>query len=146
MQYERQVLIACPVSQVFSYMDDVAREPEWQPGIVEAHKDPPGDTTVGTRKRYVSEFMGKRMENTYVTTRFEPNVRVSYETTTGSVLQAKVQLRFEEVGEGTRVTMGVTGKATGVLRFVPKSVLEGVFQKELESSLSLLKKKLESGS
>lgn len=146
MQYERQVLIASPVSRVFSYMDDVAREREWQPGIVEAHKDPPGATALGTRKRYVSEFMGKRIENTYVTTRFDPNERVSYETTAGSVLQAKVQLHFEVVGEGTRVTMGVVGKATGVLRFVPKSVLEGVFQKELESSLGLLKKMLESGS
>jgi hypothetical protein len=39
--------------------------------------------------------------------------------------------------------MAVEGKATGPLRFVPESVLEGVFRKELESSLSLLKTRLE---
>ena len=145
MRYQHQVVIATPVSLVFAYMDDVTREREWQPGIIEAHKEPPGETGVGTRKRYVSEFMGRRIENTYVTTRFEPNRRVVYETTPDSVLQAEVELRFEQTGGGTKVTMAVRGKATGPLRFIPKSVLEGVFRKELESSLSLLKKQLEKG-
>jgi len=143
VQYEHQVVIATPVSLVFAYMDDVNREPEWQPGIIEAHKDPPGRTAIGTRKRYVSEFMGRRIENTYVTIHFEPNRRVAYETTSDSALHAKVELRFEQVGSGTKVTMAVNGKPTGPLRFVPESVLEGVFRKELESSLSLLKKQLE---
>jgi carbon monoxide dehydrogenase subunit G len=126
-------------------MDDVTREAEWQPGIREASKEPAGDTTVGTRKRYVSEFMGRRIENVYVTRRFVPNEHVSYETTSESVLRAKVDLRFEPVGSGTRVTMAVAGKVTGVLKFLPKSVLEGVFRKELESSLRLLKDRLEGG-
>ena len=143
MQYEHQVVIATPVSRVFAYMDDVAREQEWQPGIIEAHKTPPGQTVVGTEKRYVSEFMGRRIENTYSTTCFELNQRVVYETTPGSVLQAKVELRFKQVKSGAEVTMSVKGKPTGPLRFIPKSVLEGVFRKELESSLSLLKKQLE---
>jgi hypothetical protein len=126
-------------------MDDVSREPEWQPGIREATKEPPGPTSVGTRKRYVSEFLGRRIENVYVTKVFVPNEHVSYETTRDSVLRARVDLRFEVVGEGTSVTMAVDGKVSGALRLVPKSVLEGVFRKELETSLGLLKKRLEGG-
>ena len=144
MQFQHQVVINSPVSRVFSYMDDVSREREWQPAIVEADKDPPGETAVGTRKRYVSEFMGRRIENTYVTTLFEPNARVSYETTADSVLQAKVELLFEPAGAGTRVTMAFKGKPTGPLRFIPRSVLESVYQKEFKSTLSLLKQQLES--
>ena len=143
MQFQHQVVIESAVSRVFSYMDDVSREPEWQPAIVEAEKDPQGDTAVGTRKRYVSEFMGRRIENTYVTTVFEPNARVSYETTPDSVLRAKVDLRFEPSGAGTRVTMAFEGKPTGPLRFVPRSVLESVYQKEFKSTLLLLKQRLE---
>ena len=143
MQLKHQVFIESPVSRVFSYMDDVSREREWQPAIIEADKTPPGDTAVGTRKRYVSEFMGRRIENTYVTTVFEPNVGVSYETTPDSVLRAKVDLHFEPSGAGTRVTMAFEGKPTGPLRFIPKSVLESVYQKEFKSTLSLLKQRLE---
>jgi carbon monoxide dehydrogenase subunit G len=143
VQYEHQVVIARPVSRVFAYMDDVSREGEWQPSIIEAHKDPPGKTAIGTRKYYISEFMGRRIENTYVTTLFEPNERVSYETTPDSVLRAKVDLRFEPAGAGTRVTMAFRGKLTGPLRFIPQGILEGVYHKEMKSSLALLKQRLE---
>ena len=143
MEYEHQIVIARPVSTVFSYMDDVNREGEWQPGIIEAHKDPPGETAVGTRKRYVSEFMGRRIENSYVTTLFERDERIFYETTPGSVLQAKVELHFEPEGAGARVTMAFRGQLTGPLRFIPQGILEGAYRKEMKSILDLLKQRLE---
>ena len=144
MRFEHQIVIGRPVSVVFAYMDDVSREGEWQPGISEARKDPPGPTAVGTRKHYVSEFIGRKIENTYVTRVFEPNEHAVYETMPGSVLQARAELRWETVGSGTRVTMGFEGKVGGPLRFVPQRMLEGVYRKELESSLRLLKERLES--
>jgi carbon monoxide dehydrogenase subunit G len=143
VQYEHQVVIASPVSRVFAYMDDVSREREWQPAIIEAHKDPPGETAVGTRKRYVSQFMGRRIENSYVTTLFERDERIFYETTPGSVLQAKVELHFEPEGAGTRVTMAFRGELTGPLRFIPQGILEGAYRKEMKSTLDLLKQRLE---
>ena len=66
-----------------------------------------------------------------------------YESTPDSVLRARVELVFESAGTGTRVTMSVQAKPTGVLRFIPQSLLEGTARKELESSLVLLKKQLE---
>lgn len=143
MQYQHQVIIDRPVPTVFAYMDDTAQEPAWQPALLEARKDPPGPTGIGTRKHYVSEFMGRRIENTYLTTLFEVDRRVQYETTADSVLRARVDLRFEPAGGGTRVTMVVAGKPTGPLRFFPQAVLEGLFRKELERSLALLKRHLE---
>jgi hypothetical protein len=144
VRYQHSVLIDAPLPLVFAYMDDVSREHEWQPNIVEARKDPPGETGVGTRKSYVSEFMGKRIENTYVTVVFDPNRHVVYDTTPDSVLQARAELTFEEVGGSTRVTMAFEGKVSGPLRFVPKGVLEKLYQKELETTLGLLKTRLES--
>jgi carbon monoxide dehydrogenase subunit G len=145
MDYQHQVFIERPASAVFAYMDDVSREHEWQPNIQDARKDPPGETTVGTRKTYVSEFMGRRIENTYVTAVFEGDRRAVYETTPDSVLRARAELLWEPEAGGTRVTMKFRGKATGPLRFVPARVLEGVYKKELENTLGLLKKRLESG-
>jgi carbon monoxide dehydrogenase subunit G len=144
IKHQHQVLIQRSQEDVFRYMDDVSREHEWQPNIAEASKDPPGETVVGTRKRYVSLFMGKRIENTYVTKVFEPNRHVVYETTRDSVLQARAELRWEAEGGGTRVTMGFQGKVGGVLRFVPKSILDAAYKNELTSTLQLLKERLES--
>ena len=144
MRHQHQITIHRPISEVFQYMDDVTREREWQPNIVEAYKEPPGPTVVGTRKRYMSRFMGKRIENTYVTRVFEANRRVVYETTSDSVLQARVELLWEAVDSGTQVTMSLKGKVGGVLRFVPGRVLDATYRKELESTLALLKERLES--
>lgn len=143
MRYQYQIVIGRSVSEVFAYMDDVEREKDWQPGIKEAHKDPPGPTAVGTRKRYVSEFLGRSVRNTYVTSAFEPDKRVVYETTPDSAMKARVELTFQAEGSGTRVTMEVQSKPTGVLRFIPRALLEGTARKELERSFALLKKELE---
>jgi len=143
MKYRHQVVIDCPQAQVFAYMDDVEREKDWQPKIKEASKDPPGVTAVGTRKRYVSEFLGRPVRNTYVTRVFEPNDKVVYETTADSVMKARVEITFEAEGAGTRVSMEVEAKPTGALRFLPKTVLEGTAKKELGRSLALLKTELE---
>ncbi len=144
MRLHHEIVIQRTVSDVFTYMDDVSREREWQPGILDARKEPPGPTGIGTRKSYVSEFMGRRIENTYVTRVFEPDRQVVYETTPDSVLQARAELRFESVGSGTRVTMSFDGKVRGPLRLIPRQMLETVYKKELEKTLDLLKARLES--
>lgn len=143
MRFEHEIIIQRPIADVFSYMDDVSREREWQPGILDARKDPSGPTMIGTRKQYVSEFLGRRIENTYVTRVFEPNEHAVYETTSGSALQARAELRWEPAGSGTRVTMSFEGKVRGPLRFVPQRILEAAYQKELEKTLGFLKARLE---
>ena len=137
------IVIDRPVADVFAYMDDVHREREWQPNLREAEQTPPGPTAVGTQKRYVSDFMGKRVENTYEVVELEAGRRVVYKTTRGSSIDATSEVRCEPVGGGTRVTMFVQGKPAGVLRFVPKKVMEKVYQAELAASLDRLKARLE---
>jgi hypothetical protein len=39
--------------------------------------------------------------------------------------------------------MAFEGKLSGPLRFIPQSVLEGVYRKELQSTMALLKQRLE---
>jgi carbon monoxide dehydrogenase subunit G len=142
---EREVFIRRPVEDVFAYMDDVSREHEWQPGILNAWKEPQGPTVVGTKKTYVSEFLGREIRNTYVARVFEANRHVLYETTADSVLQGRAELRWSASGEGTRVSMSFEGRVAGPLRFVPQRMLESVYRKELGKTLELLKGRLEGG-
>ena len=140
---EFSVVIQRPLSEVFAYLDDVEVEMEWQPNLREVEQIPPGPSVVGSKKRYVSEFMGKRVENTYEVVEMGPGWRVVYESTPDSALDATTEIRCEEVGTGTRVTMVVTGRPKGALRLLPKALLEKTSRDELEASLKRLKARLE---
>lgn len=142
-RHEESVVIRRPLREVFDYMNDVSREREWQKQLREAEQIPPGPVAVGTRRRYASEFLGRRLENTYVITTYEPGRRVVAETTEGSVLSATSDIRWEEIEDGTRVTMTLDGRASGPLRFVPGPLVEATFTKEIRNALRLLKERLE---
>lgn len=141
--YRDSIVIRRPLADVFDYMNDIDRESEWQPQLREAEQIPPGPVAVGSRRRYVSEFLGKRLENVYVVTAFEPNRRVACETTKDSIMSATTDIRWEETDGGTRVTMSLEGKASGPLRFIPAPLIEATFEKEVRSALARLKERLE---
>ncbi len=143
MPYQESIIIKRPLEDVFSYMDDIEREREWQPNLREVGQNPEGQPGVGTEKRYVSEFMGRRFENTYVNTVYEPNRRVGYTIKPGSDLRGQGEITWEKVEEGTKVTMQVAPKVGGFMKFMPKSVLEAMFSKELQTTLRRLKQRLE---
>lgn len=143
VRYSDSVLIQRPVADVFAYMDDVAREHEWQPNLRGAEQEPPGPAAVMTRRHYQSEFLGRSVKNSYELKEYEPNRRVVLESLPGSTVSATNEIRWTSEGTGTRVTMTVEGKPTGVLRFVPGAVLEAAFRDQMKQSLSLLKQRLE---
>ena len=143
--HAQSIIIERPLGQVFAYMDDVDLEREWQPHLLEAKQSPPGTTSVGTRRSYVSEFLGKRIRNTYVVTVYEPEQRVVLESTPDSSVRAKTDIRWEPTEDGTRVTMAMEGKPTGALRLVPRTLLEATFEKEVRATLARLKDRLERG-
>jgi hypothetical protein len=142
---ERSVTIARSVPDVFSYMDEVDREHEWQPNLRAASQEPPGPVGVGTLKRYTSVFMKKERHNVYRVTSYEMYVRVVYESMPESATQATAEVRWEQVRGGTRVTMSIDATPGRALKFVPGKALESTTTKELERMLELLKEVLEGG-
>ncbi len=143
LRYSDSVLIQRPVADVFDYMDDVGRENEWQPNLQSAKQEPPVATAVGTRRHYVSGFLGREIKNSYEVTVLEPNRLVRLESLPGSTVSATNEIRWAGEGTGTRVTMTVEGKPKGALRFVPDAVIEAAFRSHMKDSLSLLKQRLE---
>jgi len=141
--YEQSIHIRRSVEEVFAYMGDISREHEWQPHLVEAEQTPPGPTVVGTQRRYVSEFMGKRLQNTYVVQQLEPHERLVCRSTPDSAVSATTVLTWTPEADGTRVSMALDGEAGGALRFVPARMIEAAFRKEVDSALALLKERLE---
>jgi uncharacterized protein YndB with AHSA1/START domain len=142
-RYEQSVHIRRSVPDVFNYMGDISSEHEWQPHLVEAEQLPTGETRVGTQRRYVSEFMGKRLHNTYVVEELEENRRLVCRSTSDSAVSAVTVLTWAPERGGTRVTMSLDGKAGGALRFVPAPMMEAAFRREVDGALALLKERLE---
>ena len=140
---EYNIVVNRPIGEVFAYLDDVESESQWQPNLREAEKTPPGPSTVGTTKRYVSQFLGKRIENTYEVIEMGPGWRVVYRTTPDSSIEATSEVRCEPEGDGTRVTMVVTARPGGALRLVPKKLIEKASREEMAESLERLKALLE---
>lgn len=137
------IYIRRPPSQVYQYMDDVSREGEWQPNLRSASQDPHGPSRVGTRKRYVSEFLGREIENTYVIVEVDPGRRVVSETTPDSAAEVTTEVTWDPEDSGTRVTMSVEGRPRGFMKLMPRGMLEAAYRKELSASLQRLKERLE---
>ena len=130
--------------EVFYFLDDVGREREWQPSLRSAEQDPPGPSKVGTVKRYTSTFMGREVRNTWRVVAVEPGRRLVTETAPGSSVDARYEVEVEPDGTGARVTLTVQATPTGMLKAVPRALVEAAFRKELEASLAGLKARLES--
>ncbi len=144
LSYEESIVIRRAVEEVFEYMQDIRREHEWQPNLREATQTPEGEPGVGAERRYVNQFMGKRIENVYVYTQYEPNRKVAYKSSGTSDTQAAGEVIWEAMEEEkTRVTMRMEVKLPGMFGLVPKSVIVSFARKELGETLTRLKGLLE---
>jgi len=101
LEYQYTTVINRPLEDVFDYMQDISREHEWQPNLREAEQIPEGEPGVGTMRRYVSEFMGRRFENVYVNTIYEPYHKVAYTTTPESDTRSGTAITFPAVSNAT---------------------------------------------
>lgn len=143
LDYQFSIEIDRPVEDVFAYMQDIEREREWQPNLREAVQRPAGDPGEGVERRYVSEFLGKTFRNVYVYTDYEPNRRVAYQSTPESDTRASGVVTWEDLNGCTRVNMKISVQPTGLLRFVPRSLVASVGQRELADALGRVKSRLE---
>lgn len=140
---ERSVIIRRSVPDVFSYMDDIDREHEWQPNLRAASQEPRGPVGVGTLKRYTTVFMKQERQNVYRVTEYEMYAHVVYESTPESATNATSDVRWDQVPDGTKVTMTIDATPGPALKLVPKRVLEKATTQELERVLEKLRVVLE---
>ncbi|MFC1932297.1 SRPBCC family protein [Chloroflexota bacterium] len=101
---EVSVIIKRPVEEVFSFVNDPTNETLWSSGLVESSQISDGPIGVGTKMREVNRILGKRIENTYEITEYEPNRRYSCKSISGP-FPWQGSFTFESVEGGTKVTM-----------------------------------------
>lgn len=110
------VEIARSPEEVFAYITDVSRHPEWQEGLVSATLETEGQPRVGSRVVHKRKLGFGTVATTSELTVFDPPHAVGFRGLDGPI-RAEGSQRVEPAGEGSRVSfeMEMRGHGLGVL-------------------------------
>ena len=137
-----ETVIERPRVEVAAYAMDLANDPAWIGGIIEAHPLTAGPIGVGSRVARVARFMGKRIDYVLEVIEHEP---------TGRLLMASVQAPFpmgvtyqflDAVGGGTVVRIRIEGEPGGFMRLGGK-LTSFMVKRNVRGDLKRLKALLE---
>jgi uncharacterized membrane protein len=110
------VEIARSPEDVFAYITDVSRHPEWQEGLVSANLESDGPVRVGSRVLHKRKLGFTTIAAPSEITAFNPPEVVGFRGLDGPI-RAEGSQRVERVGDGSRVSfeMEMRGHGLGVL-------------------------------
>jgi uncharacterized protein YndB with AHSA1/START domain len=133
-------VIERPVEEVFDYLTDVARLPEWQESAESA--EPDGELRVGARFREVRSFMGRRANSTLEVTEHDRPRRFSLHVVEGPIRYA-VEHALEDLDGRTRITFvgrGETKRVPRLMRGTVRRMVERQFVRDLQTLKTVLER------
>lgn len=134
------VVINRPIGDVFGFVADGEKCPQWRPGVIDI-KRISGDG-VGTRyAQGVSGPMGRRIAADYEVTVYEPNRRLEFQTTTGPA-RPHGSYELAAADGGTRLTFSLDAQLTGIRKLLMGSAVQRTMASEVRN-LDRLKRLLE---
>ena len=139
--FETSIEIRRPLEAVFAFVSDPRNEPQWEETVKEVRVTPDGPPAVGTQVTKVGSFLGMKLEATNELTALEPNRSLSFKGTSGPA-SLEATMRFEAVGEGTRLS-GTFQVEPGGLFKVAGPLFASQAKKQMEADLQRLKELLE---
>jgi uncharacterized membrane protein len=142
VKVEHELIVRRPVSEVFAYLTNVDRLPEWQASVVAARRVDEGPMARGARFVEARSFLGRRVESTIEVTEHEPDRKFSLRVVSGPV-PFRVTHTFEALDGGTRLSVEGRGEAHGAARMAGRLVARRAKQ-EFERDFRRLKALLES--
>ncbi len=115
IRFSFPIEIGRPVEDVFAYVTDPAKLPEWQTNTAEVEQITDGPVRVGTRLREVHMGFGRRLEQVVEVAEYQPPRCFALKVLSGS-LPIDGRWDFEPDAGGTRLTLTVEGRVAGWLR------------------------------
>ncbi len=106
--------VARPVSNVFAFVDDVGKAPQWLGRCVALQQTSSGPKRVGSTLRYQYKDTGRTGEMEGVVTEYEKDRRLGMKYS-DKMMNVAVSFDFEAAGSGTRIHHAV--------EIVPKSFM-----------------------
>jgi uncharacterized membrane protein len=141
---EFTVVIDRPAEEVFAFVTDLTRTPEWRTTVRQTDAlQWQGTSAVGARFRAVTRVAGRRWNWVLEVTRWDPPGRFAYAVVEGSV-PMEVEYRCQAHGEGCRFTMVASAnKLEGVLGRVVVPMIAWGMRREARAHVGNLKRILE---
>jgi len=115
LKIDKSVVINRPIEEVFAFVSAGENWSQWATELVETKKTSEGPLGVGTTYTHVAQMLGRRIENGYEVTEYEPNRKVSMKSTSGPV-PAETSLTVESVEGGTKLALTVAAEIAGVFK------------------------------
>ncbi len=128
-----------PVAEVFKYMSDPTKLPEWNSVVEEAT---PSETPVrvGTKIQVRARFLGRKIDSPSVVTEYEVNKR--YTNKSERPFALTITNTFETEGGGTKVVAIFDGDAAGFFKLA-EPILARIAKKQFQAQLDTAKELLE---
>lgn len=143
VRVEESITIDRPVEEVFTYLSNIERQPEWVSSLQGSSKESQEPTAVGTRYRQQSKILGRKIDLNNEITAFEPPQVYEFHSTSGP-MQMTMRFTMTAEGTGTHVLQVVEGESGGFFKLADP-LLARTLRKQLEADLETLKVMLESG-
>ena len=138
MRTEHTVLIDRPPADVFAYLTDVSKLPEWQSSASEASVE--GEMRLGAQTHEVRSLLGRRGESTLEVTEYEPPRKFSLRVVSGP-LPFEVRHTLTDENGGTRLDWSAEADTSRFPRIAVRmvaSAVEAQFKADLERLKSVL--------
>jgi uncharacterized protein YndB with AHSA1/START domain len=139
VKFEISLYVDRPVADVFKYLNDPARMPEWNSNLEEATPSE-SPVKVGTRIHLRARMLGRKIEGTTEVVEYEPNKRVVHKL--DRPFPVKSITTFEAENGGTRLVGASEGQPGGFFK-LGEGILTRVLKKQLQAQFETAKELLE---
>lgn len=135
------ITINRPPEEVFAYVTDPHKTGEWDPKVVEARVEPPGELAVGSKiVQRVRTRLGT-FEGSFEITGYEPGQEAAYRSDS-SYFSGDVIFRVEPAGQGANLVIREKGGSKGLLRLL-EPFLARSGARDRERMMAVMKERLE---
>ncbi len=141
IKMEHSVVINRSIEEVFAFVTDVEKWPQWRAEVVEVKKSSEDPVGVGTTFSGVGRFLGRRLENINEVTQYEPNRKFGFKTTSGPVSMQFTDT-FESVEGGTKVSLAMEGETGGFFKLA-EPIMSRMVRRQFKNNYANLKDLLE---
>jgi hypothetical protein len=129
-----------PVGEVWAFVTDLARSPEWRTTIRSI--DPPASLTVGARFSGTTHLIGRTWRWQLVLTAVEPEARLAYDVVRG-VVKPTVEYLLEPIDGGCRFTLAGSIDRMGLFGRILEPIARPALRRESADHVANLKRLVE---